>query len=134
MLKVSLTQIGGSMASHDKSAGLFVATMLHSATVTHLQHLATKSYAQHRALGSYYDAIPDLVDAWAESYQGRYGLIPNYPSDTHSSKEPKAYANKLVDFLDELRNVLPKDPELVNLFDAVVDEVLSLKYKLENLS
>lgn len=122
------------MASHDKSAGLFVATMLHSATVTHLQHLATKSYAQHKALGNYYDAIPDLVDAWAEAYQGRYGLIGSYPTDAHFSKEPKAYADKLLDFLDELRNVLPKDPELVNLFDSVVDEVLSLRYKLTNLA
>jgi len=122
------------MASHDKSAGLFVATMLHSATVTHLQHLATKSYAQHKALGNYYAAIPDLVDAWAEAYQGRYGLIASYPTDAHFSKEPKAYADKLLDFLDEIRNVLPKDPELVNLFDAVVDEVLSLRYKLTNLA
>ena len=122
------------MASHDKSAALFVVTMFHSATVTHLQHLATKSYAQHKALGHYYEAIVDLVDAWAEAYQGRYGLIPNYPTDAHFSKEPKAYADKLLEFLDELRNVLPKDPELVNLFDAVVDEVLSLRYKLTNLS
>ena len=122
------------MASHDKSAGLFVATMFHSATVTHLQHLATKSYAQHKALGNYYAAIPDLVDAWAEAYQGRYGLIPNYPTETHFSKEPKAYADKLMEFLDEMRQVLPKDPELVNLFDAVVDEVLSLRYKITNLS
>jgi len=134
MLKVSLTQIGGSMASHEKSAGLFVATMLHSATVTHLQHLATKSYAEHKALRKFYEAIPDLVDAWAEAYQGRYGLIANYPTNGHHSKEPKAYADKMLEFLDELRSVLPKDPELVNLFDAVVDEVLSLRYKLTNLS
>jgi hypothetical protein len=122
------------MASHDKSAGLFVATMLHSATVTHLQHLGTRSYAQHKALAKFYSATPDLVDAWAEAYQGRYGLIANYPTETHFSKEPKAYADKLLDFLDEMRQVLPKDPELVNLFDAVVDEVLSLRYKLTNLA
>jgi len=122
------------MASHDKPAGVFVATMLHSATVAHLQHLGTRSYAQHKALGAYYAAIPGLVDAWAEGYQGRYGLITNYPTDTHSHKDPKAYADKLMAFLDEMREVLPKDPELVNLFDSVVDEVLSLRYKLTNLS
>lgn len=122
------------MASHDKSAGLFVATMFHSATVTHLQHLATKSYAAHVALGAYYDAIPELVDAWAEAYQGRYGLIQNYPTETHFSKDPKAYVAKLLGFLDEIKGVLPKDTDLVNLFDAVTDAVTSLKYKLENLS
>ena len=122
------------MASHDKSAGVFVATMLHSATVAHLQHLSSRSYAQHKALAKFYSAIPDRVDSWAEGYQGRYGLITNYPTETHSHKDPKAYADKLMAFLDEMREVLPKDAELVNLFDAVVDEVLSLRYKLTNLA
>lgn len=120
--------------AHEKSAALFVQTMLHSATVAHLQHLQTKSYAAHKALGSYYGAIVDLVDAWAEAYQGRYKVIETYPTDTHFSKDPKAYADKLMAFLDEMREVLPKDAELVNLFDAVVDEVLSLRYKLTNLA
>jgi hypothetical protein len=40
----------------------------------------------------------------------------------------------LLTFLDEIKGSLPKDSDLVNLFDAVVDAVTSLKYKLENLS
>ena len=123
------------MAAHEKNAALFVATMLHSATVTHLQHLATKSYAQHKALGNYYEDIVDKVDAWAEAYQGRFGLISGYDNSAfHYSKEPKMYVGKMLDFLDEIKGVLPKDTDLVNLFDAVVDSVTSLKYKLENLS
>jgi hypothetical protein len=123
------------MAAHEKNAALFVATMLHSATVTHLQHLATKSYAQHKALGNYYEDIVDKVDAWAEAYQGRFGLISGYDNSAfHYSKEPKMYVGKMLDFLDEIKGVLPKDTDLVNLFDAVVDAVTSLKYKLENLS
>jgi hypothetical protein len=123
------------MAQHEKNAALFVATMLHSATVAHLQHLATKSYAQHKALQKYYESIPDLVDAYAEAYQGRYGLIAGYDNSTfHYSKEPKMYVGKMLDFLDEIKGVLPKDTDLVNLFDAVVNDVTSLKYKLENLS
>ena len=122
------------MASHEKTAALFVGTMLHSATVTHLQHLATKSYAQHQALGAYYDAIPDLVDAYAEAYQGRYGIITGYDVEFHKNRDPKAYVKGLLTFLDEIKPALPKDSDLVNLFDAVVEEVTSLKYKLENLS
>jgi len=123
------------MAAHEKNAALFVATMLHSATVTHLQHLATKSYAQHKALGNYYEDIVDKVDAWAEAYQGRFGLISGYDNSAfHYSKEPKMYVGKMLDFLDEIKGVLPKDTDLVNLFDAVVDAVTSLKYRLENLS
>ena len=123
------------MAQHEKNAALFVSTMLHSATVAHLQHLATKSYAQHKALGNYYEDIVDKVDAWAEAYQGRFGLISGYETSSfHYSKEPKMYVGKILDFLDEIKNVLPKDTDLVNLFDAVTESVTSLKYKLENLS
>jgi hypothetical protein len=122
------------MASHEKNAALFVGTMLHSATVTHLQHLATKSYAEHKALQKYYESIPDLVDAYAEAYQGRYGIITGYDVEFHKHSNPKAYAKGLLSFLDELKGVMPKDSDLVNLYDAVVDAVTSLKYKLENLS
>jgi len=121
------------MASHEKNAALFVGTMLHSATVTHLQHFSTKSYAQHKALQKYYEAIPDLVDAYTEAYQGRYGLITGYDVEFHKHRDPKAYVKGLLDFLDEIKATLPKDSDLVNLFDAVVDGVTSLKYKLENL-
>ena len=122
------------MASHEKNAALFVGTMLHSATVTHLQHFSTKSYAQHKALQKYYEAIPDLVDAYTEAYQGRHGLITGYDVEFHKQRDPKAYVKGLLDFLDEIKATLPKDSDLVNLFDAVVDAVTSLKYKLENLS
>lgn len=122
------------MASHEKNAALFVCTMLHSATVTHLQHLATKSYAQHQALGAYYHAIPDLADAYAEAYQGRYGIITGYDVEFHKNRDPKAYVKGLLTFCDEIKPSLPKDSDLVNLFDAVVESVTSLKYKLENLS
>jgi hypothetical protein len=122
------------MAAHEKNAALFVGTMLHSATITHFQHFATKSYAQHQALGAYYDAIPDLVDKYAEAYQGRFGLITGYDVEFHKHRDPKAYVKGLLTFLDEIKPTLPKDSDLVNLFDAVVDAVTSLKYKLENLS
>jgi hypothetical protein len=121
------------MASHEKNAALFVGTLLHSATITHLQHFSTKSYAQHKALQKYYKAIPDLVDAYTEAYQGRHGLISGYDVEFHKHRDPKAYVKGLLTFLDEIKSTLPKDSDLVNLFDAVVDAVTSLKYKLENL-
>ena len=122
------------MAAHEKNVALFVGTMLHSATITHFQHLATKSYAQHKALQKYYESIPDSVDAYAEAYQGRYGLISGYDVEFHKQRDPKAYVKGLLNFLDEIKPTLPKDTDLVNLFDAVVNDVTSLKYKLENLS
>ena len=122
------------MAAHEKNVALFVGTMLHSATITHLQHLSTASYAQHKALQKYYESIPDSVDAYAEAYQGRYGLITGYDVEFHKHRDPKAYVRGLLNFLDEIKPTLPRDTDLVNLFDAVVNDVTSLKYKLENLS
>ncbi len=122
------------MASHEKNAALLVGTMFHSATITHLQHLATKSYAEHKALQKYYETIPDLVDTYAEAYQGRHGIISGYDVEFHKHRDPKAYVRGLLNFLDEIKPTLPKDSDLVNLFDAVVDAVTSLKYRLENLS
>ena len=122
------------MAAHEKNVALFVGTMLHSATITHLQHLSTASYAQHKALQKYYESIPDSVDAYAEAYQGRYGLITGYDVEFHKHRDPKAYVKGLLNFLDEIKPTLPRDTDLVNLFDAVVNDVTSLKYRLENLS
>lgn len=122
------------MAAHEKNVALFVGTMLHSATITHLQHLSTASYAQHKALQKYYESIVGSVDSYAEAYQGRYGLITGYDVEFHKHRDPKAYVKGLLNFLDEIKPTLPKDTDLVNLFDAVVNDVTSLKYRLENLS
>jgi hypothetical protein len=73
------------------------------------------------------------VDKYAEAYQGRYGIITDYDVEFHKNSNPKAYVKSLLTFLDEIKGSLPKDSDLVNLFDAVVDAVTSLKYKLENL-
>ena len=122
------------MAEHRKNAALFVATLLHSATVTHLQHLQTKSYAAHKALQKYYESIPDLVDNFAESYQGEYGLITDYPSDRHNATDPKMYLDRLADFVSEIRTVLPKDTPLQNTVDEIMSLINSTRYKLKFLS
>ena len=70
----------------------------------------------------------------AEAYQGRYGLITGYDVEFHKHRDPKAYVKGLLNFLDEIKPTLPRDTDLVNLFDAVVNDVTSLKYRLENLS
>ena len=116
-----------------KPAATFVATLLHSGTVAHFMHLQTKSYAAHVALGDYYEAIIGLVDKYAEAYQGRYGIITGYDVEFHKNNNPKAYVKGLLTFLDEIKSLLPKDSDLVNLFDATVEAVTSLKYKIENL-
>ena len=52
-----------------------ILSCFHARTVAHLLHLTTRSYAAHKALNEFYDEIIDLVDSFAEAYQGEYGLI-----------------------------------------------------------
>ena len=117
-----------------ENCSLFVATLLHSATNTHFFHFTTDSYSRHKALQKYYETIPDLVDDFAESYQGEYGLITEYPSDRHNATDPKLYMDRLADFVSEIRTVLPKDTPLQNTVDEIASLINSTRYKLKFLS
>ena len=116
-----------------KNAATFVSVMFHSGTNAHFMHLQTKSYSEHVALGTYYDTVIDLVDKWAEAYQGRYEVIANYPSDYHIAKKPVEYIEQLKDFVDNIRKVLPEDTQLQNIIDEIAELLDSTCYKLKNL-
>lgn len=117
---------------HEETAE-FVATLLHSSTVTHFMHWATDSYAQHVALGEFYDEIIDLTDQFAEAYMGRYEQLTNFPSQFHEAKEPVKYLEGLKDFVEEARKELPQDTELQNIVDEIADLINSSLYKLRFL-
>lgn len=112
---------------------VFVSTLLHSATNAHFMHLQTESYAEHVALGEYYDSIVDLVDNFAEAYQGKYDKIKTYPDDFHLAKTPQKYLKSLCDFVEEIRQELPKDTPLQNIIDEIAQLIDSTLYKLRFL-
>lgn len=117
-----------------KAAAKFVNTLLHSATVTHIMHFQTRSYAAHIALNEFYEAIPDLVDAVAEAYQGKYGIITGYSDgDYKMAKDPVNYLQDLSSFVATNRDFCD-DSEIQNLIDAVADQIDSTMYKLKFLS
>jgi hypothetical protein len=117
----------------EKNVALFAATLLHSATNTHFFHWTTDSFSKHMALGTYYDEIVDLVDAYVEAYMGCYEKITSFPSVYHQPKDPIAYMQSLQKFIKEARNDLPEDEQLCNLVDAIADLVDSTTYKLRFL-
>jgi hypothetical protein len=120
------------MASH-KEAATFVSVLLHSSTNAHFMHLQSKSYAQHKALGHYYEDILEVTDKWAETYQGHHGIIDSYPQTFHLVKEPVNYMKELIDFVDDMGEALPKDPDLENIRQEIRSLLASTLYKLENL-
>jgi len=112
----------------------FAATLLNAATIAHFMHLQSKSYAQHMALGSFYGALPDLVDAVVEQCQGKNGIIEEYPEqEVIGCGDPVAFLTWLKSYVQETRTDLSQDSEVQNAVDEIASEIDSTLYKLRFL-
>lgn len=114
-----------------------VMCLLNSVTTTHIMHLQTPSYAEHKALGEFYEEVGDLVDSFVESYQGKYGLIQNYPKTYElPTDEPVTYLKALGAELEQYRRApgFPQDSELQNELDNVANLINGTLYKLRFLN
>ena len=118
-----------------------VSVLMGSRDQAHIFHWQTKgpgAYASHMALATYYEAIPDMLDALVESYQGKYGISDGYTSpDTFSSYDKSTaikYFKGLSVYLEKAYDKFPKeDTNIINQLDAFKDLIYVTIYKLENL-
>lgn len=120
----------------NESLGSMMFDLLHSATVTHIMHLQTESFAEHMALGEYYEAIPDLVDALIEAWQGNnQQILRGYGEgeESYEGMKPLDYLQELRDEFVMSRPLIGEDSELQNLADEIVDQLDSTLYKLRFL-
>jgi hypothetical protein len=127
----------GEQAEEEDSLAELVMDLLHSAIVTHIMHWQTTSYAQHIALGEFYSAIPDLVDAVVEAYQGKNNVIlSNFPIEMESYEDmtPLLYMEYLNQELYESRGLFGDDTEIQNLVDEIADLIDSTLYKLRRFT
>jgi DNA-binding ferritin-like protein len=119
-----------------------VSTLMASRDQAHVFHWQTAgpgSYAAHIALNAYYDAIPDMIDALVESYQGKHGIIKGYEPaerfDEYSKDGAVKYFKALISFVERIYTKFPKeDTNIINQLDAFKDLIYTTIYKLENLS
>lgn len=111
----------------------FVQCLLHAITNTHIMHLQSRSYSEHMALGAFYEGLEDLVDTFAEAYQGKYGIIDGYTEDYELADSPIAYLVEKAEYIKEARAQLPKDTELQNIIDEIAALIDSTIYKLTYL-
>jgi hypothetical protein len=118
----------------DNKSAEFVLTLLHAVTNAHILHLGTRSFSIHMALGEYYNALNELVDTFAEAYQGRYGLIEGYVANYALPPAPLEYLIGISDFIKVTRAALPVDTELQNLIDEIQSQTDSTIYKLRFLA
>ena len=119
-----------------------ISTLMASRDQAHIFHWQTTgpgSFAAHMALNGYYDAIPDLVDALVESYQGKHGIIKGFEPaerfDEYSKENALKYFKALATYVDRVYTKLPKDDtNIINQIDGLKDLIYTTIYKLENLS
>ena len=119
-----------------------VSVLMGSRDQAHVFHWQTKgqgSFAAHTALGAYYEAIPDMLDALVETYQGKYGIIEGYTAPDNFASYDKSTAAKyfkgLAIYLEKAYEKFPKDDtNIINQLDAFKDLIYVTIYKLENLS
>lgn len=120
----------------NESLGEMMFDLLHSATVTHIMHLQSESFAEHMALGEYYEAIPDLVDALIEAWQGKnQQILRGYGmgEESYEGVKPLEYLQKLNAEFAACRPYIGEDSELQNLADEIADQIDSTMYKLRFL-
>lgn len=116
------------------SAGEMIVRAFHARTAAHIAHLQTRSYAEHKALNEFYDGIVGIADEFAETYQGMFGLIGEYPTVAMPT-------GKACDWIEEFRQWLKTsraacckgETALENIHDTLVALCASTCYKLRFL-
>lgn len=116
------------------SCGEMIVRLFHARTAAHIAHLQTRSFAEHKALNEFYDEIVGAADDFAETYQGIFGLIGEYPVVALPT-------GKACDWIEELRQWLKQnraacckgETTLENLHDVVTGLCASTCYKLRFL-
>lgn len=113
-----------------------VSTLFGARDWAHTLHLRTASHAEHLALEDLYNELVTLTDRYAETSQGKHGLL-NVLADQSMfvGTDPKAFAAKLAGWLEgEGRQCLDQsDSYLLNQVDEITAAVYLAKYKLDNL-
>ena len=115
----------------------FLGLLFLARDVAHSVHLNTRSFSKHMALNIFYDRIIGAADDFAESYQGRHGLIG--PITLHSAKKTaniiEFLESQLADIEAARYDVVPKtDSSLQQLIDNIVELYLTTLYKLKFLA
>jgi DNA-binding ferritin-like protein len=115
----------------------FLGLLFLARDVTHSVHWNTRSFSKHSALNIFYDRIIDAADDFAETYQGRHGLVG--PITLQSATKTANVIDFLEDSLKQIEagryEVCDKeDTALQQLIDNIVEIYLRTLYKLRFLA
>jgi len=110
-----------------------LATLFEARNKAHILHLQTTSFAQHKALNAYYDSIIGLADSLSESYQGRYGIITDYPVVALPQDDAVELLTYVRGWIDANRDGISDKSEIQNIIDEIQGLHNAVIYKLKFL-
>lgn len=113
-----------------------IALLFLARDVAHREHLRTDSFSVHMALDGFYHGIVEKADSIAETYQGSYDRLKNFPIAASSADvEIVKFLKDQVQWIDDNRyECAPQeDTAIQNLIDEAVETYLSTIYKLRFL-
>lgn len=112
----------------------YVSSLFEIETISHIAHLQTDSFAEHKALNELYDAIVDQADAYAEAYQGKYGILKGYKSfKMQEGVNMIEYLKGKMSEFEQYRNSL-SEGYLQQMVDNTQELLSTTLYKLRFLS
>lgn len=133
-------QLKEKMGINTNKVNTFISQLFTAYVQTHTFHLQAKgkgSFAIHMALNELYEAIPGFIDEIVEAYQGKYGIITDYKVDNISNFTNKlqitTYLKNLHLFIDNNREKLFQDSDILNIIDEIKIMIKQVLYKIENL-
>lgn len=119
-------------------AAEMIAIMFLGRELAHREHLKVSgpgSLAKHEALNEFYDGIVDLADKFAETYQGKYGIIEDIPlAENEFEGGCVEVLEAQVNWIDENRDDICDYRPLQNIIDEISGFYWAKLYKLKNLA
>jgi hypothetical protein len=113
-----------------KSGGDIVMHLLTIRNQIKLYHWQTKKFARHKATDDLTAALDLNIDAFVESYMGRYGrptVSGSIKLHNFSESAAKAFVAKETKYLETLK-LRKEDTELLNLRDTILGDMTKVSY------
>ena len=124
---------GGKTMRNKSSGGDIVTHLLTIRNQVKLYHWQTGSFARHKATDDLTAALDTSIDAFVESYMGRYGrpkVSGSIKLHNFSESAAKAFVAKETKYLEtELPRKIGKgDTDLLNLRDTILGDLTKVSY------
>ena len=120
----------------NKAAEL-IAIMFLGRELTHREHLKVTgpgSLAKHKALNEFYEGIVNLADKFAETWQGKYGIIEDIPLlENEFAGNINEVLRQQVEWIDANRDEVTDYRPLQNIIDEICGFYLEKLYLLDSL-